>query len=499
MSLVAPQSCVVAKDDRSPTEPGDLARAAADALELRIHRLGSPDRRLSIRVDRCTLGSGEGCTVRLADPAICELHAVILSAAGRVLIRGYSIPLEINGQFTIEAFLNPGDVFHLGSYRFEILSLPSHAQPPTAPVPDSSGAEPTVRAQWLRMQQRLEALTQRYQESLESLEQAREEAHQARRRIEALQRECRDRADLQAHQARAHAEELQSHADQVSQLQLEVLRLRAEIDQYRIRIEQSEREQERSAVREQRLIAATESHEADRAQWQHRLAELAEEVQRLQAERDAQPIPQSTVQAVVDAPLPGDGTSTESVEARMSFLLARIGKLTEESLDLSQADGAEPNARAVTPSNAMNRSNVMTAPDAQTSPDAPTSPDSLTGPEGGRRLRSEPIRDRKPIAAPIATTTGASEPHAWPAAPVLAAIPAVSLRPRLNRWQYFVVPVLAVFFFVLGNRDDELALVWTTAGGLTCSLTAFFAYDVWREHSIARWAMANAQRHRSAA
>lgn len=501
MSLVTPQSSVVAKDDLSPTESGDPARVEADALELRIHRLGSPDRRLSIRVDRCTLGSGEGCTVRLADPAICELHAVLLSAAGRVLIRGYSIPLEINGQFTIEAFLKPGDVFHLGSYRFEILSLPTHAQPPTALEPDTADAEPTIRAQWLRMQQRLEALTLRHQEALESLEQAREEAHQARRRIEALQRECRDRADLQAHQAQAHAEELQSHADQVSQLQLEVLRLRAEIDQYRIRIEQSEREQERGAAREKRLLAATESHEADRAQWKHRMAELTEEVQRLQTERDARTVPtQSTVRAVIDDPLPGEGMPTESVEARMSFLLARIGKLTDESLDLNPAGGAEPNAHAATLANAMNRSDAPTEPDVLTEPATLTGQGALTGPERVRRLRSEPILDRKPAAAPMSSTTGPPEQYAWPAAPVLTTIPALSLRPRLDRWQYFVVPILAVLFFVLGNRDDELSLVWNTAGGLTCSLMVFFAYDIWREHSIARWATAaNAQRHRSAA
>ena len=479
MSLVTPLSSVVATDDLSPSASGELARVEADALELRIHRLGTPDRRLRVRVERCTLGSGEGCTVRLADPAICELHAVILSAAGRVLIRGYSIPLEINGQFAIEAFLKPGDIFHLGSYRFEILALPAHAQPPTVVVPGTTDTEQAIRAQWLRTQQRLEALTLRYQEMLESLEQAREESHQARRRIEALQRECRDRVDLQAHQARANAEELQGHSDHVSQLQLEVLRLHAEIDQYRIQVEQHEREQERGAAREKRLLAATESHEADRAQWKLHLVELAEQVQRLQAERDALPVPRSTVQAVVDVPRPGESTPTESVEARMGYLLAQIGKLTEESLDPIHARDAEPNAPATTPANVLLQS------------------DRLTQPSGIRRLRSEPIRDRIPAAAPASNPTEPSEQHAWPTAPALAAIPSVNLRPRLDRWQYFVVPILAVLFFALGNRLSELSLVWNTAGGLACGMMVFFAYDIWREHSIARWTTtANAQRQR---
>jgi hypothetical protein len=469
MSLVTPQSSVAA-DGPIPTVAGEHAPVDAQALDLRIHRAGTPDRRLRIQVDRCTLGSGEGCTVRLADPAVCPLHAVILSAAGRVLIRGYAIPLEINGHFAIEAFLKPGDVFHLGSYRFEILSVPTHAHPQSGFETGTAGAESTLRAQWLRTQQRLESLTQRYQETLESLEQAREEGHQARRQIESLQRECRDRVDLQTHQARAHAEELQGHADQVSQLQFEVLRLRSEIDRYRIQLELSEREQERFARRESQLASETEAHEADRANWTLRLAELSQEVQRLRTERDTKPLPSLTARAVADVPRPVASPSTESVESRMSHLLARIGKLTEESLDPLPHRDAEPHAAHMSPT------------------DEPL------------RSRPEPHRDRKPtdVLAPISTEP--SERHAWPAAIPSAAMPAVSMRPRWDRLQFFVLPILAVLFFGLGNRLSELSLVWNTAGGLTCGLMAFFAYDIWRELSLARWtAAANPHRHRPVA
>lgn len=459
-----------------PSVSAEPAPVDAPALDLRIHRAGTPDRRLRIQVDRCTLGSGEGCTVRLADPAVCPLHAVILSAAGRVLIRGYAIPLEINGHFSIEAFLQPGDVFHLGSYRFEILSVPTQAHPPSGFVPGAADVESTLRAQWLRTQQRLETLTQRYQETLESLERAREESHQARRQIEALQRECRDRADLQAHQAKAHAEELQGHADQVSQLQFEVLRLRSEIDRYRIQLELSEREQDRAARRESHLASATEAHEADRANWMLRLTELSEELQRLRTERDSKPLPSPTARAVAELPRPVASPShdpvesVESVESRMSHLLARIGKLAEESVDPFPHRGTEPRVTPVP------------------STDEP------------RRSWSEPNRERKPSDGLASITTEPTDRQAWPTATPPATMSARHIRPRLDRWQYFVLPILAVLFFGLGHRLSELSLVWNTAGGLTLGLMAFFAYDVWRELSLARWsATANHHRQRPAA
>ena len=93
-------------------------------IELRVTRAGMPARRLRINAARCTFGSGEGCTVRLSDASLRPLHAVILRDSGRILIRGYSVPLEVNGQFVAEASLALGDVIRLGQYCFEMIDLP---------------------------------------------------------------------------------------------------------------------------------------------------------------------------------------------------------------------------------------------------------------------------------------------------------------------------------------------------------------------------------------
>lgn len=93
-------------------------------IELRVTRAGIPARRLRINSTRCTFGSGEWCTVRLSDASLRPLHAVIVRDGGRIMIRGYSVPLVVNGQHVVESFLSLGDVVRLGEYCFELIDLP---------------------------------------------------------------------------------------------------------------------------------------------------------------------------------------------------------------------------------------------------------------------------------------------------------------------------------------------------------------------------------------
>lgn len=93
-------------------------------IELRVTRAGMPARRLRINAMHCTFGSGDGCTVRLSDASLRPLHAVIQRENSRILIRGYSVPLEINGNLMAESLLSLGDVIRLGQYCFEMIDLP---------------------------------------------------------------------------------------------------------------------------------------------------------------------------------------------------------------------------------------------------------------------------------------------------------------------------------------------------------------------------------------
>ena len=455
------------------TIPSDLTRA----LHLRISRNGSPDRRLSISADRCTLGSGEGSTIRLNDPTIRQTHAVILTSGGRVLIRGYALPLEVNGQFTLEAFLKPGDFFALGKFRFEILSVPTTTQHDGDSGNDyrEDPSHHTLRSQWIRTQQRLDALTERYQQTLQSLEEAREESHQARRRVEALQRECQDRADLQANQAQTHAGELQEQVDQIAQLHTEIFRLREQLSQSQTELDDAKRECERASRREAQLSSQVATHSAQQSQWERRLAELTRQVLTPQpiASTSVMP-PTAAAHPATDlrdttdlrdsndevtnqaSPLTDAAAAQASVESRMLQMLATIGVASDPaqtSRPSPQHDG-QPSPRASDP--------------------LPQPPLTRVSPPGNQAAAARP--DGRFASRPATQTM---RPFTRPEGP--------SGRTRLRLpWQLIVLPLVAILMFLLARQTGELRWVWYTAGGLTCGLIGFVALEWWQALSIAK-------------
>ena len=90
------------------------------AIEFRVLRAGAPVRRLRLTGNRYTFGSAEGCSIRLTDHALRPMHAVLIRDNTRLIVRAYSVPVEVNGTRTTEATLQLGDVLRLGAYQFEL-------------------------------------------------------------------------------------------------------------------------------------------------------------------------------------------------------------------------------------------------------------------------------------------------------------------------------------------------------------------------------------------
>jgi Inner membrane component of T3SS, cytoplasmic domain len=95
------------------------------AIEFRVLRAGAPVRRLRLTGKRYTFGSAEGCSIRLTDPALRPMHAVLIRDQSRILVRAYSVPIEVNGIRQTESLLAVGDVLRLGAYQFELLAAAS--------------------------------------------------------------------------------------------------------------------------------------------------------------------------------------------------------------------------------------------------------------------------------------------------------------------------------------------------------------------------------------
>ena len=101
----------------------DMEPRDRGAIEFRVTCPGSPVRRLRLTGNRYTFGSAEGCSIRLSDDTLRPMHAVLLRDASRVIVRAYSVPVQVNASRTTEASLRVGDVLRLGSYQFELLSV----------------------------------------------------------------------------------------------------------------------------------------------------------------------------------------------------------------------------------------------------------------------------------------------------------------------------------------------------------------------------------------
>lgn len=121
---------------QGPTAGSPGEDVPVDAIEFRVIRAGAPVRRLRLTGKRYTFGSTDGCSIRLNDPAIRPMHAVLIRDSQKILVRAYSVPLEVNDRRTTESTLVVGDVLRVGAYRFELLSVgePSQTAPSTMPA-----------------------------------------------------------------------------------------------------------------------------------------------------------------------------------------------------------------------------------------------------------------------------------------------------------------------------------------------------------------------------
>ena len=111
-------------DDRSTAGATHslVSATPGEAIEFRVTCPGAPTRRLRLCGHRYTLGSGDGCSIRLSDESLLPMHAVLLHEGQRVLVRAYSVPVDVNGNRLAEATLDIGDRLRLGCYQFELLS-----------------------------------------------------------------------------------------------------------------------------------------------------------------------------------------------------------------------------------------------------------------------------------------------------------------------------------------------------------------------------------------
>lgn len=485
---------------------------SGSGIELRVIRDGAPARRLRINATRCTFGSGEGCTVRLDDGSLQPMHAVILREGSRVLLRSHTAAIEINGQLKAEAQLDCGDVFRLGSYRFETLSLP---QSPADPIQD--------QAQRLRFMTspdpELEAARQREQQTRQLLAESQQQYEQAQSQLEATHQivaELQQQIDSLQQQIEvlvAETQTLQADAEtQAAELQQQLDSARQDAETL---------QQQHAAVRRERDTAL---QQRDRAQndYAHALASRDEAIlqrdtaqqQILMAERQRDQALQQRDEAVQqrdeavrqrDEAMARRSDAIDSEQAAQ----AKLRQLNQQILQLQQAQAAAESEKLNELSLEAYMSRLLQQ--MERSPGAVGNRSVQRDPlhQDTAELLSSPVQSQLPPYAaaeesvfcndtadePVASLSSAEASPIQSAAselptaepqlqrrPAAHLVPPPATPPRPSPWSS-ALQVVAVFsccliFFYCGNRNPDLRVVWHTASALAAGLVLFAVYDL---------------------
>ncbi len=101
-------------------------------LVLRIcgsHREGQTIR---LRSTKCTIGSGEHCTLRIRARGVQPLHCILIRKAARTVVRRWAADTLLNGAAFTDATLSVGDRLAIGPIEFEVLESGMAPSPGTS-------------------------------------------------------------------------------------------------------------------------------------------------------------------------------------------------------------------------------------------------------------------------------------------------------------------------------------------------------------------------------
>ena len=114
----------------------DLLGAAPMPLSLRLGGAQRGGQLIAVDAQKCWIGSGPGCTVRLRGAAIGPVHCLIVRGARETLVRRLAPDTRLNGCAFTDARLSAGDRLSVGPIEFEVVSGTSLGDPSRGDAPD---------------------------------------------------------------------------------------------------------------------------------------------------------------------------------------------------------------------------------------------------------------------------------------------------------------------------------------------------------------------------
>ena len=271
-------------DSASNAPPAPQSTNVPYSIRLRFRGGQHDGQVVRINSGKCTIGSADHATLRLACAGVHPIHCVILAGSEATAIRSLSPDTLLNGNAFENEPLRPGDILTVGPLQLEVLETGA-AEPQTHATPPALGTErlqkltaelETARQQLAAEQSKNQHITQQLDDLTSQLETetarvARLEAGQSDvESQEATLAALREKADL----VEGLVEEKQNLTDQVSQLQLQL---------EQAQIVQTNYEAEFKVVSEK--IAELESAQTAPSQLLQEVEQLRVELERLESQR----------------------------------------------------------------------------------------------------------------------------------------------------------------------------------------------------------------------
>ena len=100
-----------------------LLDGTAGDLVLKIRGTHRDGQLLHLRSEKCTIGSGRHCTLRLKARNVAPAHCLILRGRCGTIVRRWAPDTRLNGQAFSDAELTPGDRLGIGPLEFEVVAL----------------------------------------------------------------------------------------------------------------------------------------------------------------------------------------------------------------------------------------------------------------------------------------------------------------------------------------------------------------------------------------
>jgi hypothetical protein len=268
----------------SSTLNPETARATATGnLVLRVRGSSRDGQIVRLASPKCTIGSGEQCTLRLRARSVGRTHCLILRGPNGTMARRWAPDTRLNGAPFTDALLTAGDRLSVGGIDLEILATGEPPHRPkvetTARMRDRDADLDTQRRQLDDDRRELDCQRQRLQAEQQSFD-ARQAQWQADRQSfhaqqaqwqaerAAAEQDLRPDSEqpvAQAAEVTARAAELDGRETELNKRVAELSSRSADLD---ARIEALDRRVVELQAAETRLVEERTALENDRRQWE---------------------------------------------------------------------------------------------------------------------------------------------------------------------------------------------------------------------------------------